>query len=737
MKSKTFFSDARGWFHPTLYCKNLTRFWPLWTLASLGGSLFPLAGISYWMRNPSLFTPAECDLLYYNVTAYAVPCVFLCYCVLCAMCVWGYLDNPRAVGLMHTLPIRREGLFLTNFLSGLTMTAIPCAVTGVFAVILSLLGQGFHLKVLLVTILAVAGEGFFYFSTATAAAFITGNIFAFPVLYGIFHFLASGLDFMISSFAANTIFGLRGRYYTGVVDFLSPTVYLIKHVRPNAVYEKTERFRANGSSYWVSQKLVSATLENAWVIGLYVLAGIVLTGIAWAFYRRRRSECAGDVIAVGWGKPVFQAGVTLCCGMGGGQLLYLLFDNDFNGDAPYRLLPLVVCMILTALIGYYASAMLLEKSLRVFQGSLPGVCVTALCCVLAACVVHFDVLNVAGRIPADSALAYVHVYVAGNNYDLVPGKDDELIAQVKELHRAIVPDADYIRNSLRYPPQSDGGDPWGTEYLRLNYVMKNGLTVDRSYTLFLRKSRMEQPGTFDYLLDRLVNGEGMKNERLHAGDPDYVPVDGSIYFYRSDRVVSLSTREVNQLLEAFRKDTAAGAWNYDWFQNDDANRYAVTINLSFSQVAENGQEYNDWLEVILRPGMEASLQALRDLGYLEEDDPDLITWEEYYKLTGETDEDYASMVPETVERAVGVTAAADPNGLEIADTEEPAGTEPEESAATEESAESGTGNDAESSPEAVPSSGAEQSAETGAEPSDDTGANPSADSGAEAVTENG
>ena len=294
-----------------------------------------------------------------------------------------------------------------------------------------------------------------------------------------------------------------------------------------------------------------------------------------------------------------------------------------------------------------------------------------------------------------------------------------------------MPDADYIRNSLRYPPQSDGGDPWGTEYLRLNYVMKNGLTVDRSYTLFLRKSRMEQPGTFDYLLDRLVNGEGMKNERLHAGDPDYVPVDGSIYFYRSDRVVSLSTREVNQLLEAFRKDTAAGAWNYDWFQNDDANRYAVTINLSFSQVAENGQEYNDWLEVILRPGMEASLQALRDLGYLEEDDPDLITWEEYYKLTGETDEEYATMVPEIVERAVNAAEAADPdarynmgNSLMMGCAKmgmhfvacAPAKYFPDAALVAKAQA---------------------VAAETGAEPSDDTGANPSADSGAEAVTENG
>ena len=39
--------------------------------------------------------------------------------------------------MMHTLPIRREGLFVTNVLSGLTMMAIPYTVTGVLTVLVS------------------------------------------------------------------------------------------------------------------------------------------------------------------------------------------------------------------------------------------------------------------------------------------------------------------------------------------------------------------------------------------------------------------------------------------------------------------------------------------------------------------------------------------------------------------------------------------------------------------------
>ena len=99
-------------------------------------------------------------------------------------------DIDSYVGLMHTLPIRREGLFLTNFLSGLSMTLIPYAVTGVLCVVVSLCGGAFDAKGLAVTVLAVLGESFFYFSSATFVAFITGNAFTMPPLYALLHFLS-------------------------------------------------------------------------------------------------------------------------------------------------------------------------------------------------------------------------------------------------------------------------------------------------------------------------------------------------------------------------------------------------------------------------------------------------------------------------------------------------------------------------------------------------------------------
>ena len=130
MRSKT------SCFNGTLFRKNLSRYWPLWGLASFGGAMFPLAMLLELLHNGFRFwSPLETRQAYYTVLSYGVPVISIVYAILCAMAVWSYLYNARSVGMMHTLPIRREGLFVTNVLSGLTMMAIPYTVTGVLTVL--------------------------------------------------------------------------------------------------------------------------------------------------------------------------------------------------------------------------------------------------------------------------------------------------------------------------------------------------------------------------------------------------------------------------------------------------------------------------------------------------------------------------------------------------------------------------------------------------------------------------
>ena len=656
MQSRTSF------FNITLFRKNLTRFWPLWGMASFAGALFPLALLLQLMRSEHFYMwndPLSFTEMYYNVAAYAVPVISLMYAVLCAMMVWSYLYNSRSVGLAHTLPIRREGLFFTNFLSGMAMMLIPYVVIGALCVLVSAVGGCFDLKGLIVTILTVLGLSFFYFASATLVAFITGNVFALPAVYFLLHFLAVLLDWLVSTFAQGFLFGLSGGY-TGVVEWLSPTVYLENQVRVNSTYETITT---------QTSRLTAVSLENFWLIGVYALVGVVLLVLAWLLYRRRRSESAGDVVAVGWMKPVFRFGTAALAALLGGIALYELFWRNFQGGQYYDVIPMLVCMLVAGAIGYYAASMLLAKSLKVFRGSWKGMALVAAGCVALCCVLHFDLLGVEDRVPEVSQVKKVHLYTADNNYTFYPEEDAELLEQVRTVHQAIVADKDFILNgNERRLWALDTGD---IEYVSFDvtYELTNGLEVERNYGLTVTRDRMAQEGTYDSLLDSLVNSEAMKAKRLHVGDSRYEVSSGYLYLEAVGEHYDLNSREAAAILEAVGKDARTGAWGtYNWFENDRRDCYAMSLELSFTYTGEEEDLRRDWIEIYVRPGMDHTIACLKDLGLVT--DEALRTYGELYPedyMDYVDDIDYGEYVEkygiEVVEDAgpasVGVIGGAD------------------------------------------------------------------------------
>ena len=197
MQSKT------SYFNAMLFRKNLTRFWPLWGLASFVGALFPLAVLLDMVhRGWNVLSAPDFTGMYYDAVS-AVPVINLVYAALCAMAVWSYLYNARSVGLMHTLPIRREGLFLTNFLSGLSMTLIPYAVTGVLCVVVSLCGGAFDAKGLAVTVLAVLDVLYAFFLAVQCAALFGGADYLAQVGISYASYARSGFFQLVAVAAVN------------------------------------------------------------------------------------------------------------------------------------------------------------------------------------------------------------------------------------------------------------------------------------------------------------------------------------------------------------------------------------------------------------------------------------------------------------------------------------------------------------------------------------------------------
>lgn len=640
MRSKT------SCFNGTLFRKNLSRYWPLWGLASFGGAMFPLAMLVNLLHDGfQLWSPLETRQAYYTVLSYGVPVISIVYAILCAMAVWSYLYNARSVGMMHTLPIRREGLFVTNVLSGLTMMAIPYAVTGVLTVLVTMLSGSFEPVGVLVTILGVAGESVFFFGLATFCAFIVGNVFMLPALYTLFNFLAVLTDFMVNLLAKGFCFGLNSSY-SGTVEWLSPVVYLMQKISPNNTYETQWVTDRLGGQRYETSVLTSVTLENGWLIAAYAAAGVVLMVLAWLMYRRRRSESAGDVVAVGWMKPVFRYGCAAYAAILGGRLLYALFWESFQDSQYFTLLPMILCMIVGGAVGYYAASMLLAKTPRVFKTTWKGMLAVALGCAALCGAMKYDLFGVERRVPALDGIKTLQIYAADSNYYLTPGRDDTLIEEARTLHQAIVDDRDYIMSTAEgrsvYAETEDSYaiDAPATESVptsvssfantsvRFTYTLNSGLKVERRYNLYLTRNRMDQEDTYDHLLDQLINSPEMRQKRIRWQD-DRFQIDGAwLSTWHNDQ--DLTTRDANAILDAVARDAEQGNWGmYDWFSDAGvADQYNIQINVQYRMDKGRTDSSYDMIRIAIRKDMTETIQVLKDLDLIS--DSDLMTYRELY-----------------------------------------------------------------------------------------------------------
>ena len=187
-------SDKKGWFSLTLFRKSWGRFWPLavgYGLIQFFMLPLPLFLESGRIGRKNMENWVSSGLR--SGTNYAA-LLGLAFGILAAMALFSYLMNSRSAGMLHALPLRREGLFLTNWVTGLSFFLLPNA---------------------LVTLLAFAGEGLcgyvsveltlrwfalhtvsamFFFCFGVCCAMFTGHILALPVFYGVLNVLVMGLS---------------------------------------------------------------------------------------------------------------------------------------------------------------------------------------------------------------------------------------------------------------------------------------------------------------------------------------------------------------------------------------------------------------------------------------------------------------------------------------------------------------------------------------------------------------
>ena len=485
-------------FNLTLFRKNLARFWPIWGLYTLFWVVLLPVGVllrrSYWDKGLARAFPLD---LMDDGNPTLLLAVF--FGILCAMAVFSYLYSARSVGMLHALPMRREGLFLTNYLSGLAFLWVPNFGVFLLALAAEALNGAVVFSSLFTWLVVCSLMCLFFFSFAVFCAMFTGHLLALPAFYGILSLLASALASLIQGIAREFLFGFDGAsWLRSWAMWLSPAFKLLQ--------DTGMEYSADGNARYCGLGLVV----------LYALVGLVLAGLALVLYNRRHLERAGDVITVGWVRPVFQYGTALCSAIALGSFFYSIFYTLL----PQRSWTLLGWMVLWGAAGCFIAAMLLQKRFQVFKSCWRGCLTFLLCLVAAMCTLELDVIGFENRVPDAAQVKAVSVSgVSSTPYDSGSRPcymldDPDLIRQVTALHAAITDRKEALE---AWAAQPDKADEWysdetgadlqssATEQVELLYQLTDGSILRRAYTIPVTGDTLADPADPAALLSGLIN----------------------------------------------------------------------------------------------------------------------------------------------------------------------------------------------------------------------------------------
>lgn len=581
--------SATSFFDKTTARSDLRRHWPIafiYTCVWLVGLPVNLWSSSMWM--PEEMTPAlraaQIIIGSYPTLAGAL---FVFGCVL-AMALMGYLMSPRAVGLLHALPVRRGTLLATHTLVGWLMLNVPA----LLAVLVSIPVQAYYGGVawgaLGAWLLVHCGLSLFFLALGLLCAMVTGWLLAIPAIYAVVNFAVIAAAGLVRTLCSLFCYGYAGDDdFAPFVYWLTPVVNLVKRFGTCGVE------RSDASPYpWQVQ--FPADVVHA--VGIYTAAGAALLALTYLLYRRRKSESAADPAAFPWMRPVFRYGTGLLGGLALGLGLYQLVLGWRMESETGRWVGLLVSTVLMGALCYYAAEMLVRKSLRVLRRSLPG---AGLVCVLLALVcagARFDVSGYAARVPDVSAVTQVQLR-GSLGLSGVNCTEPETIETVIALHREII--------TLR--PDED--DPENSAYITLSYTLTDGSTLTRAYQL-------NPAGELEDALETVFNTGEVREKSLitsrHTGSwrGGYLGLD------RTGDAMQLTAAQAGEIYGALLRDIAQGHNHYDFSRLDDRHVLVVQLDLEGSDdyslyIGELPEDCTETMQALVDVGAAESVDALR------------------------------------------------------------------------------------------------------------------------------
>ncbi|MFI3251460.1 MAG: hypothetical protein R3Y07_10955, partial [Eubacteriales bacterium] len=513
-----------------------------------------------------------------------------------AMCAFRYLYDGKSANMIHSIPTRREGLFLTQYLAGACFLLVPNLIN-LIASMMALGSQGGSDYGALVTFFWLLSLlGMFFYNFAVFCAMFTGAVAGLPLFYLIYNWVAKFVSMLISPILETFLVGFRGfNYYNSdFIQALTPTSILMNYV-------DTTRYGMSGEI-------------NFNGVYTYVAVSFGMVAISFALFRVRHLERAGDAVSVKCMRPVFRFCVSLIGGVAAAiASVSLLFSHETTQVLSYAL---VGFTLLWGIVCYFVAEMILRKTYRVLniwkQALLMGGVILGLYSLLL-----FDLTGYEGKIPAQDEVSFVTIttghFAPSDSFTsgivLLP----EEVEIWENLHRSSLESAREARSS--------GSGLRGSEFT-ITYQLLDGSVLEREYWFEASREGLESEGSIE---NQLISLSENREVVARSYPFDEIPKVGAgvnlyhLYDYQKDESVNVTVEGATaQLLEALEKDFAEGTVGIHYLSELATDEqigkiYDTYVNLTWTDQL-NARSRN--MRIHLTPDSQHTLALLDELGHI-------------------------------------------------------------------------------------------------------------------------
>lgn len=614
-------------------------------LVSTSTLFFTGAGLDQFIENEGYvgYNVEHIPVYYYIILGLLAICS--------AIYSFNYMHSKAVSVSIHSLPLNRSKIFITQFTSGLIIVSLPVIINGIVLLVFAnrltgraeeLISKGYFdkgidplrnmmsiseiLSFLGISLIAVILS----YSLSVLAGIIAGNLISQAIVAIILNSALVAIAYCIKELSSIFIFGYATlpEYIKGSQGFFADLITgdsLIQHLHP--LYYAVTNYGVGSWAFLLAWLLISCAIAL----------------LAYLLYTKAKLERSGENAIYKFSNNITTIIISFVAMVSVGVLI-----PDFIPGYYQFAFPFVVTGILTFLV----CQMVLHKKINIFDVDLvKRLCVFAGVVVILIAVPIFDLGGFERKVPEVSAIKNVTIdYDSVDNAGAMDAFDKKLIIKEKaniesivNYHKKILDKQKEVETAMKKEIESSYDDVDDYEILRVIkfvYTLENGTVMARGYSvpdmLFTDESFAKVVTSDEYKKQNLLK-YGLKGEVTRISSMSYISRDGS-----QSQGFDLTDNEVNELSQILDEDymnltfeQMAGLPEYDIltemeiFFTPDKGLAEVPAS-SFGEIDYGLVTGSNTLAYRVTPNYKKAIKWFKSHGYYE------TIYDEYISLKEET-----------------------------------------------------------------------------------------------------